>query len=135
VAKQVKGTHQSLEPTVDPDAAAVDRAVAEGDYSAFRRATFGYEEPLRRRVGRWIERYPALSARIGKGITIDDVVEEVFLDAFEAYGDRPRGNRLGDWLEGLIDPAIKELAAHPDEELENINLARAARAAEGRGRV
>ncbi len=133
VAKQVKGTHQDVEPTVDPDPAALDRAVAEGDYAAFRRASFGYDEPLRRRIGRWVERYPALSARIGKGLTIDDLVEEVFLAAFEAYEQRSRGIRLGDWLEGLIDPAIKQVAAHPEEELENINLARAARAAEGRG--
>jgi ribosome-associated translation inhibitor RaiA len=135
MAKHVKGTHQDLEPTVDPDPEAVDRAVDDGDYAAFRRATFGYEEPLRRRVGRWVERYPALSARIGRGVTIDDLVEEVFLDAFEAYPHRPREIRLGDWLDHLIDPAIKELAAHPDKELENINLARAARAAEGQGSV
>jgi ribosome-associated translation inhibitor RaiA len=134
VSKKVKGTHQELEPTMDPDPAALDRAVAEGDYPAFCRVLLGYDEPLRRRIGRWIERYPALNSRIGKGLTIDDLIEEVFLDAFEGYEQRPRGIRLGDWLEGLIDPAIKELAAHPDEELENIHLARAARAAGERSR-
>jgi hypothetical protein len=134
VAKHAKGTHQEVEPTVDPDPAALERAIAEGDYPAFCGALLGYDEPLRRRIGRWIERYPALNARIGKGLTIDDLVEEVFLDAFEGYEHRPRGIRLGDWLEGLIDPAIRELVAHPDKELENINLARAARAADGKGK-
>jgi ribosome-associated translation inhibitor RaiA len=129
VAKHAKGTHQEVEPTVDPDPAALDRAVAEGDYAAFRRAAFGYDEPLRRRIGRWVERHPAVSARIGKGLTIDDLVEEVFLDAFESYEQRPKGIRLGDWIEGLIDPAIKEVAANPEGVLENVNLARAARAA------
>jgi hypothetical protein len=130
VAKQAKGTRQDLEPTVDPDPAAVDRAVEAGDYAAFRTATFGYEEPLRRRIGRWVERYPEVSARIDRGLKIADLVEAVFLDAFEGYERRPRDVRLGQWLAGLIDPAIKELVAHPDAGLENINLARAARAAE-----
>ncbi len=131
VSKQSKGTHQDLEPTLDPDPAAIDRALAEGDYAAFRTATFGYEEPLRKRIGRWIERYPEVSALIDRGIKIDDIVEAVFLDAFEACeAGRPQGLRFGEWLEGLIDPAVKELMAHPDKELENINLARSARAAE-----
>jgi ribosome-associated translation inhibitor RaiA len=129
-AKVEKGTHQGLEPSVDPDAAALERAAREGDYNAFRTATFGYEEAVRKRAGRWVERYPEVQARIGKGLTIDDVVEEVFLTAFDQYDRRPTGVRLGDWLDGLIDPAVKALQRNGDEELENINLARSARAAE-----
>lgn len=129
-ARQEKGTRQEVEPTVDPDPAAIDRAIAEGDYAGFRTAMFGYEGSLRQRIGRWVERYPAVEAQIGKTLRIDDIVEAVFLDAFEAYEHRPRDVRLGDWLEHLMGPAIKELSAHPDAELENINLARAARAAE-----
>jgi hypothetical protein len=37
---------------------------------------------------------------------------------------------MGEWLQSLIDPAIKELSAHPEQELENINLARSAWAAQ-----
>src|SRR5262249_18013609 len=81
--KQEKGTRQEVEPSVDPDVAALDAAVRDGDYAAFRRAAYGYEEPVRKRVGRWVERYPEVAARIGKGLEIADVVEEVFLDAFE----------------------------------------------------
>jgi hypothetical protein len=132
VAKQAKGTHQDLEPTVDPDPAAIERAVAEGDYAAFRSATFGYEEPLRKRIGRWVERYPAISAQIDKGLKIADLVEEVFLNAFEQFPNRPKDLRLGEWLDGLIDPALKQVAAHRDKELENINLARTAWAAKQR---
>jgi ribosome-associated translation inhibitor RaiA len=134
VAKQSKGTHQDLEPTVDPDPAAVEQAVAEGDYAAFRRALFGYEEPLRKRIGRWVERYPQMSARIDKGLKIADMVEGVFLGAFERYPRRPQDVRLGDWLDALIDPALKELTTHLDEELENISLARSAWAAKERTR-
>jgi len=128
--KLEKGTRQEVAPAPDPDPAALEAAVRDGDYAAFRAAAFGYEEPLRKRVGRWVERYPAVVARIDKGLKINDIVEEVFLDAFEGYGRRPTDVRFGDWLERLIDPAVKELMAHPDEELENINLARTARAAE-----
>ncbi len=108
----------------------------DADYAAFRTATFAYEEPLRKRAGRWVERYPRAEAQIGNKLEMADVVEEVFLDAFEQYDRRPKGVRFGEWLEGLIDPAVKELLAHPDEELENIALARTARAAEdGAGAV
>jgi ribosome-associated translation inhibitor RaiA len=128
--KHVKGTHQELQPSCDPDPAALDAAVAAGDYTAFRTATFGYEESLRDRVGRWVQRYPAVNAQIGKTLAIADVVEEVFLAAFAGYEKRPTQLRLGDWLEHLIDPAVKNLRRHPDEELEDINRARSARAAE-----
>ena len=128
--KQEKATHQTLEPTAAPDLAAIDAAVRDGDYAAFRTATFAYEEPVRKRIGRWVERYPEAEARIGKKLEIADIVEEVFLDAFEHYGRRPKEVRFGEWLEERIDPAVKELLAHPDRELENIDLARTARAAE-----
>jgi ribosome-associated translation inhibitor RaiA len=128
--KAEKGTHQDLQPSNDLDQAAVDAAVTGGDYSSFRAATFPFEEGVRKRVGRWVQRYPEFEARIGKGVEIDDVVEEVFLLAFEGYESRPADVRFGDWLEALLDPAVKALAENPDEELENVNLARAARAAE-----
>jgi ribosome-associated translation inhibitor RaiA len=127
--KQEKGTHQDLEPTVDPEPAVVEAAVREGDYAAFREATFGYEEGVRRRVGRWVQRYPDVEARIGHGLLIDDLVEEVFLMAFDEYERRPAGLRFGEWLDNLVDPAVKALRGRPDEELENIRLARTARVA------
>jgi len=121
--KAVEGTRQELQPTDNPDPAAIDAAVQAGDYAAFRQATIGYEEPVRRHVGRWLERDEATDGAVGRKFTIADVVEEVFLTAFEAYDDRPQGIRFGDWLGGLIDPAVKELLRHPDE-LEAVSLAR-----------
>jgi ribosome-associated translation inhibitor RaiA len=134
--KHLKGTHQELEPDVDPDPAKLTAAVAAGDYAAFRLAAVGYEEPLRKRVGRWVERYPDVDAQIGKRLKVADIVETVLLDAFEGYKQRPCDIRFGDWLEALIDPAIKALRIQPDEELENVNRARSAVEAEqGRGAV
>jgi hypothetical protein len=134
--KQHKGTHQDLEPSVDPDPAALEAAVAADDYTAFRLATVGYEEALRKRVGRWIERYPDVAANIGRALQVADLVEQVFLSAFDGYAKRSKEVRLGDWLASLIDPAVKALRAHPAQELENINRMRSALEAEqGRGTV
>jgi ribosome-associated translation inhibitor RaiA len=128
--KAEKGTLQELHPTVPIDAEALARAADAGDFGAFRTALLPYEEGLRKRVGRWVQRYPAFEAQIGKGVEIADIVEDVFLLALEGYAHRPLDVALGVWLENLIDPAIKALQSHRDEELENINLARTAMTAE-----
>jgi len=125
-----KGTTQDVEAGTDPDPAALDAAVANGDYTAFRTAILGYEESLRKRAGRWVERYPDVDAAIGRRLEIADIVEEVFLTAFEGYGHRPPHLRLGEWLEGLIDPAVRALRDGGDEELENVNRSRSAVEAE-----
>ncbi|HET6880005.1 MAG TPA: hypothetical protein VFI31_07610 [Pirellulales bacterium] len=124
IAKQEEGTQLEVVPTAAPDAEQLDQAVHDGDYAAFRRAAGVYDEPVRRRVSRWINRYPQLEARLGNEISIDDAVEEVFLNAYERYADRPQSLRLGQWLEDLIDPSLRALLENPNEELESISLAR-----------
>lgn len=124
--KQEKGTHQEMAPLTPIDPAALDAAVRAGDYPAFRAAVTPYEDPVRLRAGRWVERYPEVQGRMGRGLEVIDVVEGVFLAAFEGFATRPGGVRLGDWLEGLIDPTVRAIAHDPDGELENINMARSA---------
>jgi ribosome-associated translation inhibitor RaiA len=119
-------THQKLTPPTAVDAAALDAAVAAGDYPAFRAAVAPYEDALRVRAGRWVERYPAVQARMGNGLETIDIADGVFLAAFEEHPNRPPGVPYGTWLEGLLDPTIKAIEHHPDDELENINMARAA---------
>jgi len=134
--KVEKGTHQDLHPSVNVDMAAIDAAVEAGDYVSFRTATLPFEDLVEKRAGRWVQRYPDFEACIGKDVLLADVVEEVFLIAFDEYEERPHGVAFGDWLENLIDPAIKALQTRRDEELENISLARTARISEqGRGTV
>jgi ribosome-associated translation inhibitor RaiA len=134
--KQQEGTHHNMIPTLAPDAAAIEAAVRDRDYAAFRTAAVGYDEPVRAQVGRWVERYPEVAARIGRDLQIDDLVEEVFLLAFEDYEHRPQDIRFGDWLGRYIDTAIKAMATHPDTEMENVHMVRLARAAEsGPGNV
>lgn len=131
--KLQKGTHQEVTPVQEPDAALLEKSVADGDYAAFRAATAVFEDAVRKRIGRWVQRYPELDAQIGKELTLDDVVEEVFLNAFERYDQRPQQVGLGEWLEALIDPSVKLLLRHRDEELENIQFARLLRQTEGEG--
>jgi ribosome-associated translation inhibitor RaiA len=102
---------------VEPDAGKLGEAVQTGDYAAFRRSLLALEEPLRMRVGRWIQRYPEVQALVGESFEIADLVEEVFLLAFEQYRDRPTHISLHEWLASLIDPAVKAFWRHPEDRL------------------
>ncbi len=124
LSKHRKGTYQTVVPSQEPDGAMLQEAVESGDYARFREATFIYEEAVRKRIGRWISRYPELAPQVGEEIALADIVEEVFLNAFERYDERPEQVRMGEWLEQLIDPSIKLLLKSPDEEMQNISFAR-----------
>lgn len=123
LAKHSKGTQQLVVPEQEPDIPAIEAAVANGDYSGFRSAMYVYEEAVRKRIGRWVDRYPEVERRLGNELTLADMVEEVFLNAFEYWHERPSNVPLGEWLEQLIDPSLKLLSEHPSEELENIHFA------------
>lgn len=124
LAKHQKGTEHDVIPEHEPDAQTLEETVAQQDYSSFRRAMYVYEEAVRKRIGRWVQRYPKMEARIGVDLELADIVEEVFLNAFERWNERPQEVLLGDWLEHLIDPSIRLLAEHPTRELENVSFAR-----------
>src|SRR5262249_29324961 len=111
----------------DADTGVLGEAVRAGEYRRFRTALSGYEEWLRKRVGRWIQRYPEAEARVGRGLAIGDMVEEVYLQAFEHYARRPAEVPFHEWLEDLLDPALKALLRHPEEERENASFARTLR--------
>lgn len=128
--KVVKGTSHDVAPTQQVTAEKVEHAIRTNDYNAFRIALFPFEEPVRKRVGRWIQRYPEVNAALGEGISVADIVEEVFLNAFEQYPDRPDDILLGDWLESLIDPSVQAIRQNPEQELDNISFARTARGAD-----
>ncbi|TVS20037.1 MAG: hypothetical protein EA424_05995 [Planctomycetaceae bacterium] len=122
--KAREGTVQEVVPEAEPDADQLRNAIAERDYDAFRRATYVYEEAVRKRAGRWIERYPDFEARLGAAFTLEDLVEEVFLNAFEYFDRWPDELRLGEWLENLIDPSVKALLKDPEAELANLDAVR-----------
>jgi len=113
----------------DPDAGPLAAAVEAGDYRAFRTALVAYEDWLRKRVGRLVQRLPEAQARVGGELRLGDVVEEVYLNAFEQFTRRPTALRLGEWLENWIEPSIRALLRHPDEEAENAGMARTLREA------
>ena len=132
--KVQEGTIQEVVPDAEPDVGQLRNAILEGDYAAFRRATYVYEGTVRKRAGRWIARYPTFQAHLGVTFTVDDVVEEVFLNAFEHFERWPDELRLGEWLENLIDPSVKALLKDPEAEQANLDAVRTYReAAQGEG--
>jgi hypothetical protein len=123
-SKREEGKRHDVLPTQEVDGQAVDEAVSAGDYAQFRKLMFAYEEPLRKRIGRWIERYPEVAAQLREQVGLADIVEEVFLTAFDEYDDRPQAVPFSEWLENLIDPSVKLVSTASDEELDNISFAR-----------
>jgi ribosome-associated translation inhibitor RaiA len=108
----------------DLDGGRLAQAVHNGDFRNFRAALAGYDDWLNKRIGRWVQRYPEVEARIGRGLLLSDIAEEIYLNAYDHFSERPADVRLSDWLEALIDPSLKTLLRHPDEEMENIRIAR-----------
>jgi ribosome-associated translation inhibitor RaiA len=126
---QDAATASPLTPAESVDGTALDAAVAAGDYPAFRAAVGPYEDALRLRIGRWVERYPEIQARMGRDFDVMDLTEGVLLTAFEKHPHRHLEVPYGEWLEGLIDPTVRAVAHDPAGELANINMARSACAA------
>jgi ribosome-associated translation inhibitor RaiA len=109
------------------DMGPLGEAVAAGDYQLFRNLLINYESWIRRRVGRWIERYPKAQALVGNGLSVGDLVEEVYLNAFEHYRQRPTEVPFHQWLEQLLDPSLQAMLRHPGEESMNASFARSLR--------
>jgi len=123
--------HLALENEIvapeDPDFGPLAMAVDNGDYRAFRMALALYEEWLRKRAGRWVQRYPDAEAQVGRALRLGDLVEEIYLNAFEEFPHRPTAIRFSEWLDSLVDPSLKILLRHPDRESENASFARTVR--------
>jgi len=114
-----------VEATAEPPFEEFARAVENADYVAFREALRVYEDSVAARVGRLIERFPEAAALLGDGLLVSEVVEEVFLNAFEAFGTAARRPVvLSSWIESLIEPSILALLADPDGERENVAFVR-----------
>jgi hypothetical protein len=129
IAKQVKESRQQVVAPQDPDTGTLGEAAREQDYARFRQLLAGHDDWLRLRIGRWLQRYPAINAQVGERIAIGDLVEEVFLNAFEGYGKRTKHQPLSDWLDELIDPSLRALWQNGEEEAENISFVRSLREA------
>ncbi len=127
VAERLTALERDVVAPEDPDAGPLAAAVEAGDYLRFRTALVGYEDWLRKRVGRWIQRYPEAEVLVGNGLALGDLVEEVYLNAFEQFSRRSTEVPFREWLDGLIAPSLKVLLRHPDEERENASLVRSLR--------
>ncbi|KAA1261166.1 hypothetical protein LF1_37110 [Rubripirellula obstinata] len=121
-ARMAAGTTMEVEPNRRMDGKQVAKAVEQGNYLEFRKAMYPIEESLRERVGRWLQRYPQIQAKIGNRFTIADIVEETFIMAFDNFNDWQPEMLFGQWVETLIDPAMKAIARDPEGELEAISF-------------
>ena len=121
-AHAVAGTTMEVQPNRQIDASVVTDAVGDGNYAAFRQAMFPLEESLRDRIGRWVQRYPQIQSKLGEKFTIADIVEETFIMAFDQFAQWHPEMFFGQWVESLIDPAMKAIANDPDKELEAISF-------------
>lgn len=121
-ARVAAGTTMEVKPNRRMDGTQVVDAVKQGNYLNFRKAMYPIEESLRDRVGRWVQRYPQIQAKIGERFTIADIVEETFMMAFDCYDDWRPEMFFGQWIETLIDPAMKTIARDPEGELEAIRF-------------
>jgi hypothetical protein len=127
--KHAEGTHHEIVANATPDEQHLGAAIANQDYLAFRRALGAFDEPLRQRIGRWVRRDPGVEAALGRGLSVDDLVEEVLLLAFDEYERRPSGLRMGDWFEQLVPRAIEQFLRDPDGTRGNLDAVRAYREA------
>jgi hypothetical protein len=127
--KELDDLNREVAAPQDRTGGALGKVVAAGDYKKFRDAMTGYEDWLRTRVGRWVQRYPEAQARVGTSLRIGDLVEEALLTAFERFDRRPVEVPFHQWLDGLIDPALKAFLRHPDEGAQNASFARSLRGA------
>lgn len=122
--KLAAGTRHDVLPAGEIDVAAMVQAVESDDYNAFRHQIDVFEPSLTTRISRWVERYPEISSQLGPPFGLADIVEEVFLNAFDRFADRPRNTPPGGWLESLIDPSVQALLQSPDEEYERIQFSK-----------
>lgn len=119
--KRAQGLLHDAWPAESPDIVELERAVVNGDFRVFRNAMQVFDGALALRIGRWAQRYPEADAKLGREFGINEVIDEVYLTAFERFAKRP-ADRLGNWLEGQIDPALKLFLRHPDAVKENTSF-------------
>ena len=96
--KQAEGTRHEVRANGQIDLEVLIAAHASNDYSEFRSQLDVFEESLQERIACWIGRYPQLQSDLGHTLAVSDIVEEVFLNAFDRFERRPHQVSPGDWL-------------------------------------
>ena len=124
--KRAKGTRQNVEAVAEFDASALIQTVENDDYLEFRRQMDVFEPALSERIARWLGKYPEIQAQIDWPVSVSDIVEEVFLNAFDQFNTRSHNVPPGDWLESLIDPSVQAILQSPDDEYLRIEFSSAA---------
>ncbi len=108
-------TWEPTEPTMElpqdseTDPRVLARAVREADFPQFRDAIGGCDDSLSRQVESQIAENPELEALRGEDLVTSEILEEIYLRAFERFRDRDSA-AVSTWIEDLIDPCIQSVA-------------------------
>lgn len=121
---QVDSLLPELWSSLEFDAKDAQAACDRYDYRAFRMNLDGFQSGLTDRMGRWLQRFPQIESQLGNGITISDLVEDVFFHAYEGYEEKPENVSMGIWLESLIDATLQDYLRQPETEFTNMEYAR-----------
>lgn len=125
VVKLVKGPRQSIQPVAEFDVGGLIQAIENDDYIEFRQQMDVFEPALSARIARWLGKYPEIQDEADWPISVSDIVEEVFLNAFDKFDHRSHDVPPGDWLESLIDPSVQAILQSPDNEYQRIAFSNA----------
>jgi hypothetical protein len=124
VQPRVRDVAPHVSATSEPAWDRLAQAALDGDYAGFRAELAVYEPSLEQRIGREVERFPTAAAALGNELLISEIVEEVFLNAFDRFAQDARKDvPLSQWLESLIAPSIRQLLEAPDTAKENVSFA------------
>ena len=103
------------------------RAYGKDDCQEFFAELAGHRHTILSHVREWVRRRVGITIDASDERVLDDLVDEVMLSAFERYESRPSSLRIGDWIEILIDPALRSMLGRPDEPNEAVSYARSLR--------
>lgn len=122
--KQSAGTRHQVTPNAEVNLAALILSVSEDDYPGFRGSIDVFAPSLASRIAHWVDRYPEMLEGVQPVMTVEDILEEVFLNAFDGFEKRPHNVPPGTWLEHLIDPSVQALLQSPDEEYQRVEFSK-----------
>ena len=81
-SKQASGTHHTVEASMDFDTKELEEARMYDDYLRFRIGLDAFTSALSEKIGRWVQRYPEIEEMLGEGVSISDIVEDVYYHAY-----------------------------------------------------
>ncbi|KAA5546117.1 hypothetical protein FYK55_04265 [Roseiconus nitratireducens] len=93
------------------DESALQRAVEQNNYAQFRAQLYPLEPHLHERIGREVRCDVMPDEAHADHLFMADIIEDLFLMAFEQFDQRPQDITFVQWLDSLIAPTIAFIGA------------------------